>query len=113
MEFPALVLIFDCHLYYVANSVAQLRNEDLCANKYYTVYSKPACIFFFAEDSPNSKRWRRLLSCMLYLYFINLTYNAITDKFRSCQEGDRKRQGYQAEGQYNFVERKHIRLAKK
>ena len=51
--------------------------------------------------------------CMLYLYFINLTYNAITDKFRCCQEGDRKRQGYQAEGQYNFVERKHIRLANK
>ena len=69
--------------------------------------------FFFPEDSPNSKRWRRLLSYMLYLYFINLTYNAITDKFRRCQEGDRKRQGYQAEGQYNFVERKHIRLANK
>ena len=50
---------------------------------------------------------------MFYLYFINLTYNAITDKFRCCQEGDRKRQGYQAEGQYNFVERKHIRLANK
>ena len=46
LEFPALVLIFDFHLYYVANSVAQLENEDLCANKYYTVYSKPGCIFF-------------------------------------------------------------------
>ena len=50
---------------------------------------------------------------MLYLYFINLTYNAITDKFRRCQEGDRKRQGHQAEGQYNFVEWKHIRVANK
>ena len=50
---------------------------------------------------------------MLYLYFINLTYNVITDKFRRCQEGDRKRQGHQAEGQYNFVERKHIRVANK
>ena len=69
--------------------------------------------FFFPENSPNSKRWRILLSCMLYLYFINLTHNAITDKFRRYQEGDWKRQAYQPEGQYNFVERKHIRVANK
>ena len=68
MEFPALVLIFDCHLYYVANSVAQLRNEDLCANKYYTVYSKPGCTFFFLMTLPIPKgREDYLVACFIYI----------------------------------------------
>ena len=67
MEFPALVLIFDFHLYYVANSVAQLENEDLCANKYYTVYSKPAKLFFLRTLPIPKGGEDYLVACCIYI----------------------------------------------